>query len=309
MWDRLVDSEALGHIGAGDRPAELPARRAPHQRRAWPKVLIAMAHPDDEYALAATVYRISRELGGVADHIVITNGEGGYRYASLAEAIYGVAIAREPDGRTNLPAIRRQETVNAGRILGVRHHHFLEQPDSGFECACADAEWRHWDLPRVREEIAGLLAREAYDFVFILLPREGIHGHHSAVALLVLEAVADLSEDRRPVVLGVEDGRTDEQPCGFSGLGEYAAAAAGPVFSFDRNTRFGHQAALSYQIVANWVMAEHKSQGLFQTDYGKYDAERFWAFAVTPRAWERASELGRGLLRPEDPLDGFCPSS
>jgi LmbE family N-acetylglucosaminyl deacetylase len=91
----------------------------PPYRTAWPRILIVMAHPDDEHALAATTYRITRELAGMADHVVITNGEGGYRYASLALAVYGVSIAREPDGRANLPAIRRRETVNAGRILGI----------------------------------------------------------------------------------------------------------------------------------------------------------------------------------------------
>ena len=70
-----------------------PPEPAPVVRAAWPKALIVMAHPDDEYALAATAYRISRELGGLVDHVVITNGEGGYRYAGLAEAIYGISIA------------------------------------------------------------------------------------------------------------------------------------------------------------------------------------------------------------------------
>ena len=127
-------------------------------RAAWPKALIVMAHPDDEYTLAATAYRISRELGGVVDHVVITNGEGGYRYAFLAEAIYGVSIAREVDGRTNLPAIRRQETLNAGRVLGIRRHYFLEQIDSGFEGNCAGAQWRAWDCALIRDRLAGLLA-------------------------------------------------------------------------------------------------------------------------------------------------------
>ena len=54
-----------------------------------PKLLIVVAHPDDEYMFAATTYRLVRELHWVADQVVITNGESGYRYASLAEAIYG----------------------------------------------------------------------------------------------------------------------------------------------------------------------------------------------------------------------------
>jgi len=276
-----------------------PLESAPAVRAAWPKALIVMAHPDDEYALAATAYRISRELGGVVDHVVITNGAGGYRYAALAEAIYGVSIAREADGRANLPAIRRQETLNAGRVLGIRRHHFLEQTDSGFEDDCAGASWHAWDCALVRHRLAGLLGGDDYDFVFTLLPSPGCHGHHRATARLVLEAVADLPEECRPVVLGAEAGRLADAPCAFGGLPEDAltrTAASTPAIVFDRNAPFGNQPALNYQIVANWVIGEHKSQGLFQTDCGKHDAERFWAFAVTPHALERCRELARRLL-------------
>ena len=142
----------------------------PHQRVAWPKALLVMAHPDDEYALAATTYRITREIGGAADHVVVTNGEGGYRYASLAETVYGVAIARESDGRANLPAIRKQETLNAGRILGIRNHHFLDQTDSGFAGRIADASRSDWDSALIRRVLGDLLTGESYDFVFTLLP-------------------------------------------------------------------------------------------------------------------------------------------
>jgi len=283
----------------------------PHHRAAWPKALLVMAHPDDEYALAATTYRITREIGGVADHVVVTNGEGGYRYAALAETVYGIAIAREPDGRANLPAIRKRETIDAGRVLGIRNHYFLDQTDSGFAGRCADASCSDWDCGRIRAALADLLGRERYDFVFTLLPREDAHGHHRAVALFVLDAVADLGEERRPVVLGVEAGVTEEDSDPFAGLAGHPltrTASPAPVFSFDRNKGFGHNILLTYQIIANWVIAEHKSQGLFQTDHGKHDAERFWAFAITPRAGERAVELARRVLRTTADVANPCSS-
>ena len=108
----------------------LPAIAAAERRP--PKVLIVVAHPDDEYAFAATVYRITRELGGIADQVIITNGEAGYRYSALAESIYRVSLTREEDGRAHLPSIRKAETLRAGEILGIRQHHFLNQHDSGF---------------------------------------------------------------------------------------------------------------------------------------------------------------------------------
>ncbi len=104
-----------------------------------PKLLIVAAHPDDEYAFAATTYRLTRELGWTTDHVVVTNGEAGYRYSALAEALYGVTLTREGEGRSRLPAIRKRETLNAGKVLGIRRHYFLGQRDSGFNTDAAGA--------------------------------------------------------------------------------------------------------------------------------------------------------------------------
>ena len=113
-----------------------------------PKLLIVAAHPDDEYAVAATTYRLTRELGWAADHVVITNGEAGYRYSALAEAVYGVGLTGENQGRSRLPAIRRRETLAAGKVLGIRRHYFLDQRDSGFATDAASAPTSNWDHAR-----------------------------------------------------------------------------------------------------------------------------------------------------------------
>jgi hypothetical protein len=47
-------------------------------------------------------------------------------------------------------------------------------------------------------------------------------------------------------------------------------------YVFDRTIKFGFQNALSYQIVVNWMIAEHKSQGLFQTMDNKDPKEYVW---------------------------------
>ncbi|HEX8925375.1 MAG TPA: hypothetical protein VF786_06255, partial [Terriglobales bacterium] len=43
-----------------------------------PRMLIVVAHPDDESCFAATVYEVTHNLGGTVEQLVITNGEGGY---------------------------------------------------------------------------------------------------------------------------------------------------------------------------------------------------------------------------------------
>jgi hypothetical protein len=65
-----------------------------------------------------------------------------------------------------------------------------------------------------------------------------------------------------------------------------------PVFHVSRLDSFGPGRALSYNIVVNWVIAEHKSQGLFQTEAGKHSQENFWVFDTnTLHATETAANL------------------
>lgn len=286
FWVRLALLAALALPGSGAlRPAN---------------VLIVVAHPDDEYNFAATTYRIARELGGVVDKVVITDGEGGYRYSVLAEKIYGVRLTSEELGRAHLPSIRKQETLRAGRILGIRHHYFLNQKEQSFTLDANSALNRAWDTKRVSVFLDHLLTHQRYDFVFTVLPTEDTHGHHQAATLLALQAVSRLPQDERPVVLGAEAARHDQAATRFSGRSEYPLTATttnAPVFTFDRRTSFGYHDALSYAIVANWMIAEYKSQGLFQTDTGKHDQESFWLFAVSgARGPSATAELLEQLL-------------
>jgi hypothetical protein len=50
---------------------------------------------------------------------------------------------------------------------------------------------------------------------------------------------------------------------------------------------------LNYDIIANWVIAAHKSQGLFQMDAGRHDVERFWRFEASG---QRSEEIARKLF-------------
>jgi N-acetylglucosamine malate deacetylase 2 len=274
----------LAMAGAALLPQALSAQSHPG------KLLIVVAHPDDESECAATIYRLVRELGWTADQVIVTDGESGYRYASLAEVFYGADLTHESDGKTRLADIRKQEAARAARILGIRHQYFLDQKDLGFATDASSAVTANWDRSRVRSFLDDLLARERYDAVFTLLPTAETHAHHRAATLLALEAVAAIPEESRPLILGVEARAKSAGPAAFEG--------AAPLLVFDRTASFGFHGALNYQIVVNWVIAEHKSQGLFQTEYGKNDSEYFWLFdASGPEAVKRAhcGPLG-GLL-------------
>ena len=167
-----------------------------------PKILLVVAHPDDEYVVAATVYRVTHELNGTVDQFTITNGEGGFRYSQLAESIYGVKLTDETIGRSHLPAIRRRETLEAGRILGIREHFFLNQGDSHFNTDAAEPLSGLWDRDLVSARLRKVLKAGRYQYIFVLLPTSDTHGHHQAAALLTTSEVMRLPAAERPVVLG-----------------------------------------------------------------------------------------------------------
>jgi LmbE family N-acetylglucosaminyl deacetylase len=257
------------------------------------KVLAVVAHPDDEYAYAATTYRIARELGGIVDQVVISNGEAGYRYSVLAEQVYGLQLTDEKIGRANLPEIRKEESLAAGHILGIRQHHFLDQKDADFTLD-VDAAASAWDKKAVRDFISKLLREEGYAYVFTLLPASGTHGQHKAATILALEAVESLPEGRRPVVFGIEPEASNEPAVRFVELRGYSITHVGSdVHEFRRSQPFGFHDALNYEIIANWVIAAHKSQGLFQMDAGRHDVERFWRFEASGK---HSEESGRQLF-------------
>jgi N-acetylglucosamine malate deacetylase 2 len=236
----------LGMAGAALLPQALARQTGPG------KLLIVMAHPDDEYECAATTWRLF-ELGWIADQVTVTDGE-------------------------------------SRKIPGIRQHYFLDQKDLGFDTDAASAGSGNWDRARVRGFLDDLLARARYDAVFTLLPTAATHGHHRAATVLALEAVAAMPEDIRPLILGVEARAKSDGRATFRGTD--------PLLVFDRSASFGLHQALDYQTVVNGAIAEHKSQGLFQTEYGESDSEQFWLFEASgPDAVQRAhcGPLG-GLL-------------
>src|SRR6202167_1030559 len=275
----LFTSATLAQNGASPREvARKPVR-----------VLLVAAHPDDEYEVAGTVYRISKELSGTVDQVIITDGEAGYRYSSLATPYYGVDLTDEAVGRARLPGIRKEEARRAGRILGIRHQWFLNEKDDRFTLDAGESLHRSWHEERILRFLQQRLSEGHYDFVFVLLPSEQTHGEHKAASILTLEAVDRLPIGQRPIVLGAQAGGGDPAPYkSLSGYPLTATDSLNPQFHFDRNTRFGYQGSLSYQIVVDWVIAEHKSQGLFQTRCLQDRFENFWQFAVN-----RTSAPGR----------------
>jgi LmbE family N-acetylglucosaminyl deacetylase len=247
-----------------------------------PKVLMIMAHPDDETECAATIYKITHELRGSVDLAIVTNGEGGYKYSTLAEDYYGFELTEEQVGRKYLPLIRKQELKNAGKILGISRYYFLDQQDLKNTKDERNPLDTVWNVAAVKKQLENILHQTQYDFIFCLLPVDETHGHHKAATLLALDVVHTVPKDVRPVVLGVSSRESGKEVV-YNQYKNYAETKANTnaiTFSVNRNVNLGFKKALNYKIIVNWVIAEHKSQGMMQMGMGKGDLEQFWFFDI-----------------------------
>jgi len=283
-----------------------PAAPASAQDAHGPTVLLVVAHPDDEAMFAASVYKITRHLDGAVDLALVTDGSGGFRYASLAEPIYGLELTDEAAARHHLPAIRKRELMAAGKIIGIRNYFFLDAFDHAYTENVDTVLSEVWDAEALRAELSDIMRRGGYDYVFVHLPVPSFHAHHVAASILALRAAGSLAEPERPVVLGSFVGSADNPA--LSPYSDYEGLDGYPItrvrtdlqpFVFDRRQPVGDEERLDYQIVVNWVIAEHKSQGTMQLLMNRGDIERFWYFLANgPQGLPATRRLFERLAQP-----------
>jgi len=248
-----------------------------------PVVLVVTAHPDDEVMFATTMYRITHSLGGDVDIALMTDGAGGYRFSTLSESIYGRELTDPEVARNYLPAIRKKELMAAGEIAGIRNFYFMEQPDLGKTQDQDSILTYVWDREFAAGQLDNLLAKGDYDFVFTHLPIKPFHSHHKAATVLAVEAVNRMDPGDRPIILGsFTTGGLDEAVAEYRQLEGHPLTKIfldGP-FVFDKNTPLGLDGRLNYNIIANWMIAEYKSQGTMQLLVQDVGVERFWVYEM-----------------------------
>ncbi len=257
----------------------------PAQAQEGPSILIITAHPDDDASFAATIHRITHNLGGTADLALITNGAGGYRFSTFAEDIYGLELTNPEIAKKHIPAIRKKELMAGGSIIGLRDYTFIDQPDTG-KTFDADAVMdNEWDVELVARVLDRVLADGDYDFVFTMVPVPSTHAHHKAASIFALEAVSRMATANRPIVLaGSSQSTFPPESFTFRMLEGHPLTTLsdehGP-WGFNRNTKLGLDDRLNYNIIRNWLIAEHKSQGTMQTYMSLGDSwETYWLYEM-----------------------------
>ena len=217
-----------------------------------PRVLIVIAHPDDDASFTGVVYQITHQLDGIVDLALVTDGSGGFRYSTLAEDIYGLELTDEAVAREHLPTIRKRELMAGGEIVGISRYYFFDQLDDAFSLDPAPALTRVWDADWVRDRLVRLMQDNGYDLVLAHLPFDEMHGHHKAATILALEAVQALPEPERPVVLGGFACELEGETLSFAGSTAIRSRPPAPVSRWRRSTGCKNSASTTAWTSASW---------------------------------------------------------
>jgi len=233
-----------------------------------PKVLVVTAHPDDETGFSVTMFKITHELKGIVDMAVMTDGGGGFADSQLGAVYYGLNLTDSVTARNHLPLLRKQEIINAGRIMGVRNMFYMEQPDDWYSTDPTPyITGKNWDIPYVERRMDRILADGDYDFVITMLPHAGQHGHHKTAVLMGLRAVKRFKGIKKPIIIAGNPTTLQSKSMEFSmldGFPETKIKKDAPQFVLNRAFKFKENDKVSYKIVADWVISEYKSQGAIQ---------------------------------------------
>jgi len=233
-----------------------------------PKVLVVTAHPDDETGFSVTIFKITHELKGTVDMAVMTDGGGGFADSQLGAMYYGLPLTDSVTARTHLTMLRKQEILNAGKIMGVRNIYFMEQPDDWYTTDITPyISGKNWDIGYVERRMDRLLAERGYDFIITMLPHSGQHGHHKTSVLMALRALQRYKGPNKPIIIAGSSMSANSKPTDFTMLDGYPETKLkpnAPKFTLNRAFRFKENDKVSYKIVADWVISEYKSQGAIQ---------------------------------------------
>jgi LmbE family N-acetylglucosaminyl deacetylase len=250
-----------------------------------------------------TVFKITQELKGTVDMAVMTDGGGGFADSQLGAMYYKLNLTDSVTARNHLPLIRKQEILDAAKIMGMRNIYFMEQPDDWYTTDPTPyISGKNWNIPYVESRMDNLLKDQGYDFVITMLPHAGQHGHHKTAVLMGLRAVKRFKGPKKPIIIAGSPMTLSSKPLDFTelaGFPETKIKSGAPTFTLNRAFRFKENDKLSYKIVADWVISAYKSQGAIQENaIHKTDLETYRYFDINDAAGiSQVEKLFRDLAK------------
>lgn len=182
-------------------------------------ILCVQPHSDDnEIAMGATIKKLS-DSGCEIHYLTVTDGRLGTE--DITQDLEKLALQR------------KEEAINAGKVLGVNHFHFFEYKDGSLK-----------DTRELSYKIAELIRTIKSDFVFVCDPYNKYEAHldHIIVGQATSQAVLSSS-------LAFYPENTLTKPFSVNAIGYY--------FTSLPNTFVDISSELEYQFEA---MSKHKSQ-------------------------------------------------
>ena len=127
------------------------------------KVLVISPHPDDETLCCAGTIMNFVERGDKVKVVIVTDG----RYGSYSKELYGT---------DELVKIRKEETIRALEILGVKDYEFLNFEDSKVVQKSKEVE----------ESLSKIINEYKPDIVFAPSPCD-LHPDHSEIGKIIMK--------------------------------------------------------------------------------------------------------------------------
>ncbi len=213
-------------------------------------VLHIGAHPDDENTQLITYF--SRGRGYRTGYLSITRGDGGQNELG-------------PDFDEKLGVARTQELLAARRLDGGRQ--FLTRAiDFGFS-KTPEETLQFWNHEAVLADVVRVIRQFRPDVIitrFPIPPGSGGHGHHTASAILAVEAFK-LAGDPAAYPDQIAQGLTPWQPkrivWNIFGPGRGTGGLTGPTFQLDI-AGTDPVTGETFGTIANRSRGMHKTQGL-----------------------------------------------
>ena len=143
-------------------------------------ILVVYPHPDDEAFSVAGTVRLYRNMGVPVTYACLTLGEMGRNLGNPPFAT-----------RESLPEIRRAELKKACEAMGIEDLRMMGLRDKTVEFE---------DDEKMVKLVADLIKELNPSLIYTFLPGFAVHPDHEATARAVVEAVARMPKETRPVI-------------------------------------------------------------------------------------------------------------